>query len=1128
VNILKNLTNVLPSKRPIPSGGSSSILINRPLIDQNNSASDSFHPNPNRGIGDLKKETARVTPLRFGASPESSHGGAITPSKTVFQRRVDQLIQSGCDINTVHLQPRTSLPPFPDEDDKLDTHFESYSLLTRAIALNDNESLQKLLTAGANPNLLGRMGDLYSYPLNLAIDSQDSLLVKALVEAGANVNEVDDYEKNAMLHKALDLKNSEIFKILLNPPPQFPQPDLNSVDRYGNTLLVNAIKTNQFELAEVLIQKGAPVVPSSNLGRDDLVKLAADKLNAKLSRLLIEKGAPIAKSQKARFTPIHAAIKERNVEALKFFISKGYSLETSSTETSSTQKDILSFTMEMGDIPTTQLILEKGLASPQKDDYQKNALRFLISNRTPDSLFLPLVKLLVENGVDVWHQDLTGESPFSMALRKCEAPVIDYLMTQEGLSSCSEKTLESLFFMASEAGHLPLLKAIMVEYKLKNLQSGTDTLHPLFSIQDSNGYTPILISIKKGSLEIAQWLVSQGATLEDVDFEGNNALHLAIESSYTSTPDSEDLDLESLQGEHHQVPPLFKWVFENIKLPRTPVDQRLYAQNKAGLAPIHTATLQENSSHKPSIVSFLYAQGDSLDHPDQNGLTPLHLLAALPDSSSSTSFMLSWLVENGANLEAKDQDGNTALHYAKQSIEFLKALLAAGANPNAINGKGLSFLEDQVLKNRFKFVDILENAGAIHSSFSKHMKPWIELHHNFLSNHSEVRHKKNWNATVRDPVFDSFISVMPKLLTLHPKHWVPFLKQLEKVYDTFSGLQGFHPNEAELLLLVKHPDFYDASGNGDQYLSSLTTALTSISHFIDTGAELTDETLQAWGNVGFLTHAFRFWRYDTLGGEQSLLAQFGFQPAPDDRPLDDVFGKGFLLEEPRSGAQIEFRRGYLLVSQPGLGTLVIRNSSTVFGRNLLKHPGYYLPKVLKKEEILAFDPRTLPESANILHRDLYEYDPNSEDGPTPNGKWIWYLTQTLLKVKDEYRKFKLDTEAFGAKGQFTGHLSPGLPKMISFLNGLKSQGKPLPDLAFTHPEFPISQPYAYGEDALGNPVHRFKLTPSALKELNDFVSGNWSEVKYPDSTWIQFINKAGVENRGELVMLEPEKVNESP
>ncbi|MBY0404619.1 MAG: ankyrin repeat domain-containing protein, partial [Cyanobacteria bacterium] len=1042
-------------------------------------------------------------------------------------QRVEQLIQSGFDMNTVHLQPRSSLPPFPDGDDKLDKLLESYTFLLRAIDLHDEESVYKLLNAGANPNLLGRMGDLNSYPLNCAIDTQKSLLVKALVEAGANVNEIDDYADNSMLHKALDIKNSEIFNILLNPPPQFPQPDLTSQDRYGKTLLYNAIKTSQFDLAEMLIHKGAPVVPSSNLGSDDLVKLAANKLNSKLCRLLIEKGAPLTESQEARLTPIHAAINARNVEDLKFFLSKGFSLDNPSNPKNilTNPKDILSFAMEMGDIPTIQFIFEKGLASPQKDYYQKNALGLLLANRTEDSLFLPLVKMLVEHGADVWHQDSTGESPFSMALRNCEAPVVDFLMTQEGISSCSKKDLESLFLMASETGHLPLLKVIMGEYKLKNLQSGSDTLHPLFSIQDSNGCTPFLIAIKKGSLDIAQWLVSQGATLEDVDFEGNNALHLAVKGSYASTPDSEGLDSKSVEDQHNKIPLLFKWVFENIKLPRSPLDQRLYAQNKAGLAPIHEATLQENSNRKPSIVSFLLAQGDSLEHPDHKGLTPLHLLADLPDSTSA-SFMLSWLVENGANLEAKDQNGNTALHHAKHSIEFLKALLAAGANPNAVNGNGLSFLEDQVLKNRSKFVDILENAGAIHTPFSEHLKAWIELHHNLLLHRAEVRQRKNWN--VGDPVFDSFIQVMPKLLTLHPNYWVPFLKQLEKVYDTYSGLQGFHPNEAELLLLVKHPDFYDASGKGEQYLSSLTTALTSISHFIDTGAELTDETLQAWGNVGFLTHAFRFWRYDTVGGEKSLLAQFGFKTAPEGRPLDDVFGKGFLLEEPRSGAQIEFRRGYLLVSQPGLGTLVIRNSSTVFGRNLLKHPGYYLPKVLKKEEVLAFDPRTLPDTANILHRDLYEYDPNSEDGPTPNGKWIWYLTQTLLKVKDEYRKFKLDTEAFGAKGQFTGHLSPGLPKMISFLNGLKSQGKPLPDLAFTHPDFPISQPYAYGEDALGNSVHRFKLTPSALKELNDFVSGHWSEEKYPQSDWIRFIQQAGVENRGELVMLEAEKLKATP
>ncbi|MBY0405664.1 MAG: hypothetical protein K2X66_17310, partial [Cyanobacteria bacterium] len=243
---------------------------------------------------------------------------------------------------------------------------------------------------------------------------------------------------------------------------------------------------------------------------------------------------------------------------------------------------------------------------------------------------------------------------------------------------------------------------------------------------------------------------------------------------------------------------------------------------------------------------------------------------------------------------------------------------------------------------------------------------------------------------------------------------------------------------------------------------------------------------------------------------------FGFKPAPESRPLNEVFGKGFLFKDQASGSNVEFRRGYLLVTHPKKGTLVIRNSSPVFGRDLLRHPAYYLKKALTPDEILTFDPRSLTDQDSILYREHY---PNKNNSDAHSAKRISALTDTLLTINNKYRKFKLDTEAFD-NGTFTGHLSPGLPKLVEVLNQLKAQGKPLPDLAFTQPEFPPYQPYFYFDGDMKK-IDRFRLTPAHLQELNDFVSGQWSEKKYLESDWIRFLNQAGVENRGELVMLEP-------
>jgi ankyrin repeat protein len=610
--------------------------------------------------------------------------------------------------------------------------------------------------------------------------------------------------------------------------------------------------------------------------------------------------------------------------------------------------------------------------------------------------------------------------------------------------------------------------------------------------KDDLGRTALILASKGGHLNIVHQLMAHPhLDINAKDQEGKTALSWALSQGH------QKIAIQLL--EHPDIP---------------------FSKNDTLLQKLFHLALQAGNQ---KVAESLLAQGVDINAKDEAGKTPLHLAAGTPHTS-----LVQWLLGKGVSLDAQDQEGNTPLHLAANSAvetreTMMSLLLKAGANPNIPNAKGVTPIEEQVLKMAFWEADWLEKQGAPHSAFSKALYPWLKKLLAFQEPHLK---RVKWDD--QDPVFNQFVQAVPYLLSTEPKLFVRILNNIERLYDRFPELRGYHPNESELMLLAKNLRWKEKE-NTHPEINALTKALTSITRFIDLRLKLTDETLKAWGDIGFLSHAFRFWRYDTVGGAQSLLTTFGFQPAPKSRPFNEVFGRGFLYEHPASGALVEFRRGYLLVSEKGLGTLIIRNSSTAFGRDLLKHPAYFLPQSLSREEILSLDPRTLSENANVLHRDLYDPSFQRLDEATkvvsPSsdaGHRLWTLTQRILSVKEDYRKFKLDTQAFTPEGEFQGHLSPGFLKLVQVLNKFKVQGMPLPDLAFVHPEFPISQPYSYGDDASGQAVHRLKLTPSVLKELNDFVSGHWSEQKYPDSTWIEFIKKAGVENRGELVMLAPE------
>ncbi|MBY0405200.1 MAG: hypothetical protein K2X66_14980 [Cyanobacteria bacterium] len=213
----------------------------------------------------------------------------------------------------------------------------------------------------------------------------------------------------------------------------------------------------------------------------------------------------------------------------------------------------------------------------------------------------------------------------------------------------------------------------------------------------------------------------------------------------------------------------------------------------------------------------------------------------------------------------------------------------------------------------------------------------------------------------------------------------------------------------------------------------------------------------------------------------------------------------------KSDGVLLFRHGFIAISLPHHGTLIIRNSSPVFGRNLLKHPAYYLEKSLSKEELKDFDPRTIPDNRHILHRNIVKSSLPAE--PLTSVQKISELCEALLAFKDHYRRFKFDSQAFEGYGKdrhFSGQLSPGLPILLaSWLNQKPEQTL---DLAFVHPDYPIWKPYA-----------TFSFTPENAQEIRDFLTGSWNPVTYPNSPWIEFMTQGGIENRAELVLIDSKK-----
>ncbi len=147
-----------------------------------------------------------------------------------------------------------------------------------------------------------------------------------------------------------------------------------------------------------------------------------------------------------------------------------------------------------------------------------------------------------------------------------------------------------------------------------------------------------------------------------------------------------------------------------------------------------------------------------------------------------------------------------------------------------------------------------------------------------------------------------------------------------------------NPWESELLALLTVNSYL----KDEHQLNQITKALTAPFNFV--GKKIRNLARPKYlllRDLGVLTYSSRLFKsdsssyYDTDGRKTTLFEEGGFR-----RLKDSSFGSCFVLE-PRRGALLELDRGCIIGALKGVGTAVIRNSSPVFGRDLLEHSAYF-------------------------------------------------------------------------------------------------------------------------------------------------------------------------------------------
>jgi ankyrin repeat protein len=348
--------------------------------------------------------------------------------------------------------------------------------------------------------------------LLLAADLCLEDICKMLLLAGANPSSTDPRGYTA-LHFAVDSSHSspsvQFISVLSMMVP------VNAMTSEGKTALSLAVGKNRFEVAKVLIEKGATITVLDNSGKT-LLHIAAENGSCEIFRLLAEqalKKMALTASLDTVMMPMHIAAKNGHAEFVRYLVGKNfYSAAAKDREGRSalhlataeshweiveilldsnwdiddsmlvTSRKCLHLVSDNGSIEGVKLFLRRG-ADPNVIDSQLwTPLHYAVSAN-----HLVVVKILLDANANIYMKNLQEMTPAMLAQREGSSKEISEIFSN-GVAEQAEEA-EPMMMETMDAAETSFdwglqqtqhRKSFLVHLHLDNLQLNL-ALHRYFT-----------------------------------------------------------------------------------------------------------------------------------------------------------------------------------------------------------------------------------------------------------------------------------------------------------------------------------------------------------------------------------------------------------------------------------------------------------------------------------------------------------------------------------------------------------------------------------------------------------------------------------------------------------------------
>ncbi len=506
-----------------------------------------------------------------------------------------------------------------------------------------------------------------------------------------------------------------------------PVPDASARIAAGLLLAGAEPVRGQFSYFETAVLKRNPSMRFEE-GKTPL-HIASGNGHTGFVNYLISRKAAVNVKDVSSSTPLHEAVRGGHVDCTAILLGAG----ADPNQKDSSGNTPLHLVMP---VATRSEIFGKLLAARadpnQKDNYGETPLHIAARLGMSEDI----IRALVAAGADTNERNKKGVTPLSLAIERNQTTQAN-LFVKLGADIHAEDIDENTALIKALRAGLEMTQAIIID---TNIQA-----------RDSRGRTALHIAVmNRADPAIITFLISKKADVNARDKNGDTALHIAVRNNDRASGEillayGADVFTPNVSGESALKAALTRmggrqdWVLNS---------NVIKSSDGAGNTPLHLAAEWQLTP----VVSLIIDKGGDPNARNANGETPI-FNAVKADSGPSIRTLLSGSGDKKADVNARDFLGNTALHscirwaavnaadtliaYDAQSnarklinarnlagktalheasrtgnLPFIRTLLTAGADINAVDETGKTSLTDAIVANRTDAVKLLLDKGA--------------------------------------------------------------------------------------------------------------------------------------------------------------------------------------------------------------------------------------------------------------------------------------------------------------------------------------------------------------------------------------------------------------------------------